>query len=119
LRLWISPLRYKSQTVAVGSIKRDIDPNTDAAAMYLLEDLVAAGKIERFGVAGGVPPVDRRSPRRTLANAPYWTRGERLVIEISEEYRALSELDTFSWPWQGSGVFQGASGPDSGAGAAE
>lgn len=119
LRLWVSPIRYKGQSVSIGSIKRDIDPNTDAAAMYLLEDLVASGKIERFGVAGGVPPVDRATPRRTLANDPYWTRGQRIVVEVSEATRALSELDTFSWQWQGSGVFKESSGVDDTAGAAE
>ena len=106
IRLWVSPIRYRGEFVVIGSIKRDIDPNADAAALYLLEDLISVGKVERFGKVGGVPAVQRSAPSKTLTNDPYWTEGGRLVIEVAPERVALFELDTFPWRWEEDKVFQ-------------
>jgi hypothetical protein len=108
VRLWVTPIRYRGELVVIGSIKRDIDPNADAAALYLLEDLISVGQVQRFGKVDGVPAVERSAPSKTLTNDPYWTEGGRLVIEIAPETVALFELDTFPWRWEKDKVFQPA-----------
>ena len=39
VRLWITPIRYRGKVVVVGSVERNIDPNVDEAAHYVVEDL--------------------------------------------------------------------------------
>jgi len=99
LRLWLSPIRYKGKAVAVGSIMRDIDPKVDEAAIYLLEDLGAAGTVERFGFVGGVGKVSKDNPRKSLGNTPYWTKGNRIVLLITETPTALNDVTVFDWDW--------------------
>jgi len=108
LRVWVTPIRFRGKAVSVGSIKRNIDPNIDESAIYIIEDLATAGMIKRFGLVGGIPPVSKNKPKRTFANSPYWTRGNRLVIEIAEEPVQLDSLETFAWDWEGE-VFKGTS----------
>jgi hypothetical protein len=111
LRLWLSPIRYRGEAVAVGSIKRSIDPDTDEAALYLAEDLATAGTVKRFGFVGGVGKVPREKPKRTFADDTYWTEGKRLVLELTETPTPLDSLTIFSWDWGGPGVFTPQNSP--------
>jgi len=99
VQLWISPLRYRGKPVIVASVGRNIDPDVDEAMQYVIEDLAVAETVRRFGLVGGVGAVDRKSPRRNFANAPYWTSGNRAVLEISEQPVALDDIDVFDWDW--------------------
>ena len=99
VQLWISPIRYKGELVLVGSVGRNIDPNVDEARMYVVEDLATAETVRRYGQVGGVEAVSRESPRQNFANAPYWTEGGRVVLEISEQPVELSNIDFFLWDW--------------------
>jgi len=100
VKLWISPIRYRGEVVLVGSVGRSIDPDVDAAVHYVVEDLATAGMVARFGKVGGVGEISRNSPRKNFANAPYWTDGYRVVLEVSEEPVELSDLDFFDWDWE-------------------
>jgi len=99
VQLWISPIRYRGESVVVASVGRNIDPNVDEAILYVLEDLAVAETVSRFGVVDGVGAVSRENPRRNFANAPYWTLGNRAVLEIAEQPVDLSEIETFDWEW--------------------
>ena len=105
LRLWLSPIRYQGEAVAVGSIKRSIGPDVDEAALYLAEDLATAGTVKRFGFVGGVGAVSKDKPKRTFADDTYWTEGKRLVLELTETPTPLDSLTIFSWDWGGRGIF--------------
>lgn len=105
LRLWLSPIRYRGQTVAVGSIKRSIDPDVDEAALYLAEDLATAETVKRFGFVGGVGVVPQDKPKSTYIDETYWTTGKRLVLELTETPTPLDELTIFNWDWGGPRVF--------------
>ncbi len=100
VRLWISPIRYKGKLVVVGSVERSIDPNVDEAVRYVVEDLATAEMVERYGVVDGVGVVSRDKPRNNLLNSPYWTDGNRAVLEISDQPAELSKVRFFDWDWQ-------------------
>ncbi len=78
---------------------RDIDPKVDEAAIYLLEDLGAAGTVERFGFVGGVGKVSKDNPRKSLGNTPYWTKGNRIVLLMTETPTTLNDVTVFDWDW--------------------
>jgi hypothetical protein len=99
VQLWITPYRYRGELVLVASVGRNIDPNVDEAVQYVVEDLAMAGALRRFGRVDGVGAVSRETPRRNFANAPYWTGGERAVLEISQQPVDLEDIEFFSWKW--------------------
>lgn len=101
IRLWLSPIRYQGKAVLVASVSRSVDPNVDESLVYLAEDLVTAQTIARWGYVGGVGEVSRDNPRRTFANSPYWTLGNRLVLEMTEQPVEPDKVDMFDWNWKG------------------
>lgn len=119
LRLWLSPLRFRGEDVWVGAISRDIgvyfttrawnltthaiDPAVDEARRYLREDFAIAGSIRRWGQVRGVGAATEDAPHRNLMNAPWWTDGNRMVMELSEEPVPLDEQGFFYWDWAGVG----------------
>jgi hypothetical protein len=105
LRLWVTPIRFNGKAVSVGSIKRSIDPNIDAASLYLLEDMAAAGSVKRFGIVDAMKPVDQANPKKTLGGDPYWTTGQRLVLEVPTRYTPMDEIASFGWSWEGKILF--------------
>jgi hypothetical protein len=99
LRLWLTPLRLKGNSVWVGQVSRDIgvrftwktwnltthrvDPDVDEARDYVIEDLLQAGRIDATGYVDGVGACDVASPRHNLTGDPYFTDGKRAVILLS------------------------------------
>ncbi len=99
LRLWLTPLVFNSQPVWVGQISRDIgvrfthktwnltthriDPDTDEARDYVIEDLFQAERISAAGYVDGVGEATAAQPRRNLTGDPYYTDGKRAVILLS------------------------------------
>jgi len=114
LRFWVTPYKFKGKALVVGSVKRDIDPNVDEAAIYLLEDLASAGTIKRMGAVTYTDPISKEKPRSTFGNDPYWTIGNRLVLESTDEHTALDQIDIFDWNWRSRGVFNDAGKSDNG-----
>jgi len=99
IRLWLAPFRYAGKSVWVGQVSRDvsikatvlsptltthvIDPNVDEAREHLLQSLLVAGVIQRFGFVAGVAPATRESPALNLTEDPYFTDGLRLVAMVT------------------------------------
>lgn len=111
LRLWMTPYRYQGIPVWAGQISRDIgvrftrktitthkiDPQVDETREYLLENLAYAQSLKAFGYAGGVGEVSQDDPRGNLTGDPWFTDGLRLVLWLSSEPVAISELETLNW----------------------
>lgn len=76
-----------------------IDPNVDEARLSLREDLQIAQTIERWGNVEGVGAAMRDEPHRNLMNAPWWTDGLRLVVQLSDRPVPLEEQNLFFWDW--------------------
>jgi hypothetical protein len=103
LRLWLLALEFGDRPVGVGQVSRDIgvrftfhawnltthriDPDIDEARDYVLEDLLAAGRVQAAGYVGGVGRHDRASPGRNLTGDPYHTDGRRVVILLADMRR--------------------------------
>ncbi len=110
LRLWYTPMRYKTKPVWVGTISRDIgvkftmttwymtthkiDPNLDDARDYLLADLAEVQKVSQYGFIDNTALERTTQPRKNLTGDAYTTDNRRLVIELSTEDVPPS---AFSW----------------------
>ena len=99
LRLWWAPVRFGGKAVWVGQISRDIgvrltyrtwnlmthriDPDTDEARDFVVEDVVHHGRAEAAAYVDGVGPCDPAAPRHNLTGDPYYTDGKRAVLVLS------------------------------------
>ncbi len=107
LRLWLTPVTFEGSTVWIGQISRDIgvrltsktltthkiDPDTDDARFYLLQDLVNSGALARFGYVKGVGFAKRDEPRHNFTGDPYFSDGLRAVFFFSRNYVEYDEID--------------------------
>ncbi len=100
LRLWLTPLTFEGKSVWAGQISRDIgveyttkswygtthkiDPQVDFDREYLLQDLILASAVSRFGYVRGVGRSAPPDPRANLTGDPYVTDGLRLVVVLRE-----------------------------------
>ena len=113
LRLWLTPFRFYGKQVWIGQISRDIgvyftgkppsftthaiDPDVDETREYLLQDLLLAQGVRRFGYVKGVQSAPIQSPRRNLSGDPYVTDGLRVVIELTRTPTAFEEVEYLEW----------------------
>lgn len=113
LRLWQTPFTIDGQHVWIGQISRDIgiklttqvwyltthriSPEVDQDRYYLLQDLLMAGAISKFGFVRGVGASTAADPRTNLTHDPYVTDGLRLVVFISPQRRPLHEIEYLNW----------------------
>jgi hypothetical protein len=100
LRLWLTPMRFRGQSVWIGQISRDIgvrftpktwnltthkvDPDVDDARDYLLDDLLESGRVALVGYVPGAQPASRTAPRHNLTGDPYFTDGLRALVMFAE-----------------------------------
>ncbi|MEP4485120.1 MAG: LssY C-terminal domain-containing protein [Halioglobus sp.] len=117
LRLWLAPFRFNEQSVWIGQVSRDInikatmlspdlvthviDPNIDEAREHVLQSLLVAGVVQRFGFVTGVPPATPEAPQTNLTEDPYFTDGLRLVLQLSGT-STISPEEVIFMEWQNS-----------------
>jgi hypothetical protein len=108
LRLWMSPVRYQGLPVWIGQISRDIgvrftrktitthkiDPDVDETREFLLEDLAYAQSLYQVGYVRGVGTVSKDEPQGNLTGDPWFSDGYRLVLWVSPEPVAISDVTT-------------------------
>jgi hypothetical protein len=103
LRLWYSPAHYQGKEVWIGSVSRDIgvrftnktwnlmthkiDPDIDEASLYTLSDLIYLNRLSSYGLTAGAPASTSEAPAANLTGDPYYTQGQRVVLEISKTKR--------------------------------
>jgi hypothetical protein len=99
LRLWTTSVCFEGQSVWIGQVSRDIgvrftpktwnltthqiDPDVDEARNYVLYDLLAGGRVARFGFVTGVEAATAAAPRHNLTGDPYFTDGLRAIVVLS------------------------------------
>jgi hypothetical protein len=59
--------------------------------------LAMGGSIARWGAVRGVGAATPEAPHRNLMSAPWWTDGNRLVVELSAEPVPLERQGFFYW----------------------
>lgn len=100
LRLWKTPLRRNGKPVWVGQVSRDIgvrftwktwnltthriDPDVDESRDYVVEDLLAAERLEVATYVDGVGQCTAEAPQRNLTGDPWYTDGQRAVIAVAD-----------------------------------
>jgi hypothetical protein len=116
LRLWLSPYRFKGQSIWLGQISRDIgvkftlksptisthviDPDVDEARRYLVEDLAYSQALAAIAHVGGVGIVTEEAPQVNLVGDPWFSDGQRAVMFFAPRPRALSDIDFIFWESQ-------------------
>jgi hypothetical protein len=112
-RLWLTPYTFESRRVWIGQVSRDIGvrltdqtwnltthkigPDVDFDRLYLLQDLLMSGFVERYGYATGVHAATVSAPRINLTGDPYYTDGLRLVVFLSNRMTTLTEAKRLAW----------------------
>jgi hypothetical protein len=110
LRLWRTGMTFGGAPVWVGQVSRDIgvrftpktwnltthkiDPDVDEARDYVIDDLMAARRVARFGYVGGVGAATESAPRQNLTGDPYFTDGLRAVVVLSSQ---ATDAGFFAW----------------------
>jgi hypothetical protein len=113
LRLWLTPYTLEGRHVWVGQISRDVGvrftttswhltthtiaPDVDEDRGYLLQDLLRAEGVARFGFVAGVGAAPRSAPRTTLTGDPYFTDGLRLVLFLADRRTPVGEVEFVHW----------------------
>ncbi|MET4578087.1 LssY C-terminal domain-containing protein [Ottowia thiooxydans] len=113
LRLWLTPIQVNNTPVWMGQISRDIgvkltthsptltthviDPDVDESRDYLLQDMLMTSNVMRWGYVPGVGSASQDRPRTNLAEDPYFTDGQRLVLFVSQSPRAMQDAEFFQW----------------------
>lgn len=108
MRLWLAPVRYQGRHVWAAQLSRDIgvkptwhspflvthviDPEVDEDRAYLLEMLMRSQSVEAFGYVAGVGEATVEQPRFNLANDPYRTDGQRLLILVADDPVPMHEV---------------------------
>ena len=98
LRLWVMPYRFDGKPVWIGQVSRDvgvkattlsptltthvIDPHVDESRENLLQSLLVAGSVKRFGFVDGAPLSTPQSPSVNLTEDPYYSDGQRVFIQV-------------------------------------
>jgi hypothetical protein len=112
-RLWLTPYTFESRRVWIGQVSRDIGvrltdqtwnltthkigPDVDFDRLYILQDLLMSGFVERYGCVTGVHAATESAPRINLTGDPYYTDGLRLVVFLSNQTTTLTEAKRIAW----------------------
>jgi len=111
LRLWLTPILVDDKTVWIGHISYDmsgtlltqdlsnykIDPDVDAARMFLMQNFWYNQSLRAIALAAGVPPATIDAPRSNFREAEYFTDGRRIVLFISETPVDMGETEIIFW----------------------
>jgi hypothetical protein len=111
LRLWLTPILVDDETSWIGHISYDmsgtlltqdpsnyrIDPDVDAARMFLMQNFWYNQSLRAIALAAGVPPATIDAPRSNFREAEYFTDGRRIVLFISETPIDMGETEIIFW----------------------
>jgi hypothetical protein len=111
LRLWLTPLRFEGKFVWIGQISRDIgvrftkktitthkiDPDVDETRTFLIQDLWYSQGLKSFGFVNGVGAAPYSEPRGNLTGDPYFTDGKRVVLWVSSQPAAFTDVGWIDW----------------------
>jgi len=113
LRLWLAPVTVDGLPVLIGQISRDIgsrmttksktltthriDPNVDDTRAALVQDFIYAQALEAYARVGGVGFVSPDAPRGNLTGDPWFTDGNRAVMQLTSTPTDVIEINWFDW----------------------
>jgi hypothetical protein len=111
LRLWLTPMRFEGKYVWIGQISRDIgvrftrktitthkiDPDVDETRTFIIQDLWYSQGLKSFGYVNGVGAAPYSEPRGNLTGDPYFTDGLRVVLWVTSQPTAFTDVGSIDW----------------------
>lgn len=111
LRMWVAPLRYQDQPVALvqsgrplggrfavaDSNELQLHPNVDESRNLLIQDLMYSGGLARLGFVRGVGAVPRTPAENTDSDSRYHSDGLRAVLFFVTRPLAISDIEVLDW----------------------
>lgn len=108
LRIWMSPIRVDGQPVWLAQAgydmsgllfwqDRQLDPDVDAARLYVLQSFWYGQSLVKFGMTAGVPPAPMAEPRKNFLGGRWFSDGGRAVLVLSEDPVAMDETEILFW----------------------
>jgi hypothetical protein len=112
LRLWLTPIKFRNESVWLGQISRDIgvrflwafpptthkiDPDTDESRNGLAQDLAYSQALQTFGYVKGVGAATRDRPGHNLTGDPFFTDGLRVVLLLRQRPTTLADIQFLDW----------------------
>jgi hypothetical protein len=111
LRIWLSPMRANGVPVWVSQVSYDmsgvvgegafenyrIDPDLDAARMFLLQNFWYSQSLEKMGFVRGATSSSIFEQRQNFNGDSYFTDGARVVIFVTETPVAMSDAKIMPW----------------------
>ena len=106
LRLWLSPMQHDGKPVWMGQVNHYIsnksgdlsmDPDIDAATLYLLQNLWYSQSLLRYAMSASPVKVSIDEMRGDFRDMRYFTTGYRVVLWVSGE--PVSMLDAVREVW--------------------
>jgi hypothetical protein len=73
----------------------------DEARAYILQNILYARALAKYGYVKGVGEATMSNPRKTFQNDPYFTDGHRAVMWVSSKPVSFSELEFLTWEIEG------------------
>ena len=111
LRIWLSPFRVDGLQVWLAQISYDmsgivgdgafqnyrIDPDLDAARMFVMQDFWYSQSLDKLGFVAGVPASTLESPQQNFHGDNFFTDGNRVVLFLSETPVAMTDTEILDW----------------------
>lgn len=111
LRLWLTPILVDGETTWLGHVSYDmsgslfvrdlsdyeIDPDVDDARMFLMQNFWYNQSLRKLALASGVGAADIDNPRTNFVGDEYFTDGNRVILNVSEDPVAMDETEIMMW----------------------
>jgi hypothetical protein len=111
LRMWVSPLRYRGQSVLLVQAGRPqgwryavaeeenliLNPNVDEVRNLLIQDMFYSSGLGKIAFVTGVGKTEEGEMRASLNAAEYYTDGLRAVLFLVTRPMSLSDVEVLDW----------------------
>ena len=114
MRIWLTPMKYRGESVWVGSTTRDIgtdvnkfkdfltkkiDPDLNETRSFLAEDMAISQNVNRIGWIRTLEPSSESNPRKNYKGQTWWSDGLVLVLIFDEKPNSISDISFFDWDY--------------------
>ena len=113
LRIWLAPMRVNDVPIWFAQVSYDmsgavgdgafedyrIDPDLDAARVFLLQNFWYSQSLTKLAFVGGVPPSTLEAQHSNFHGSGYFTDGARVVVFVTDRPVAMSDTEILDWGW--------------------
>ncbi|MGI9534508.1 MAG: LssY C-terminal domain-containing protein [Thermodesulfobacteriota bacterium] len=114
MRIWLSPIKYKGESVWAGSTTRDIgtdvnkfrdfltkkiDPDLNETRSYLFEDMALSQNVSKIGWIRFLEVTTKENPNINFDEQTWWSDGLVLVLLFDDIPTSISDISFFEWDY--------------------